>query len=116
MFYENLVKMAEQFREEDNPDRLLSASLLKRVFPQSSEQLGDGLVNSSELRRLEARYRTPVNLALEEAIAGAPQEEQNRMLVDLIHWLWGSGEEGKNPGDRTRVDHGGSKGVCHSSR
>ncbi|MBN1105081.1 MAG: hypothetical protein JXL84_16830 [Deltaproteobacteria bacterium] len=90
--YDNLVKMAEHCKDEKDPDRILSAYFLNRIFAQLADDLGDGPVISSELRRLEARYRTTVNLALEKAIAGAPQEEQNRMLVELIQLLWGSAE------------------------
>jgi len=61
---------------------------LNRVFSQMADELGDGPVITTELRKLEARYRTALNLALERAIDGAPQEEQNRGLTELIHLLW----------------------------
>ena len=87
-YYDNLVKMAEHCMEEDHPDNMLSAYILNRVFLQIASELGDGPVSSSELRKLEARYRTALNLALETAIAGAPQEKQNRRLIELIQLLW----------------------------
>ncbi|MBN1104477.1 MAG: hypothetical protein JXL84_13750 [Deltaproteobacteria bacterium] len=87
-FYDNLIKMAEHCREDSNPNSLLSPYVLNRIFAQMADEMGDGIVISSELRKLEARYRTPVNLALEKAIAGAPQEEQNSILIDLIRLLW----------------------------
>jgi hypothetical protein len=87
-YYDNLVEMAQHCRQENHPDRVLSAYLLNRVFTQLADELGDGPVVMSELRKLEARYRTTLNLALEKAIAGAPQEEQNRKFVELIQLLW----------------------------
>ena len=88
LYYDNLVKMAEHCMDEDHPDKMLSAYILNRVFMQIADELGDDPVSSSELRKLEARYRTVLNLTLETAIAGAPQEEQNRRLIELIQLLW----------------------------
>ena len=87
-YYDNLVEMAQHCRQETHPDRVLSAYLLNRVFTQLADELGDGPVVMTELRKLEARYRTPLNLALEKSIAGAPQDEQNRKLIELIQLLW----------------------------
>jgi len=88
--YENLVTMANHCREETHPDRILSAYFLNRFFSELAEEVGDGPVLSSELRKLEAKYRTALNLALEGAIAGAPQEEQKRRLTELVQLLWTS--------------------------
>jgi len=90
--YENLVNMAKHCREETHPDKILSAYLLNRVFSEMAEEVGDGPVLTSELRKLEAKYRTTLNLALESATAGAPQKEQNRRLTELIQLLWASQE------------------------
>jgi hypothetical protein len=87
-YYDNLVKLAAHCRAETHPDKILSAYVLNRVFAQMADELGDGPIISSELRKLEARYRTVVNLALEKAIAGAPPDEQNRILTELIELLW----------------------------
>jgi hypothetical protein len=86
--YDNLVKMAKHCREETHPDRILSAYILNRVFSEMADELGDGPVITTELRKLEARYRTALNLALEKAIDGASQEEQNKRLTELIQLLW----------------------------
>jgi hypothetical protein len=86
--YDNLVKMAKHCREETHPDKILSAYILNRVFAEMADELGDGPVITTELRKLEARYRTAVNLALEKGIDGAPQEEQNACLTELIQLLW----------------------------
>jgi len=91
--YDNLVEMANHCREETNPDRILSAYILNRVLSVLAAELGDGIVLTSELRKLEAKYRTALNLALESAIAGAPQEEQDRRLTDLVKLLWTSEEK-----------------------
>jgi hypothetical protein len=53
-----------------------------------AEGLGDGPVISSELRKLEARYRTAVNLALEKVMSGAPPVDQIRRLSELIEMIW----------------------------
>ena len=90
--YDNLLEMAKHCRVETNPEKMLSAYILNHVFSEIANELGEGPVFISELRKLEAKYRTAVNLALESAIAGAPQEEQNRRLTDLIHLLWNTEE------------------------
>ena len=91
--YDNLVEMANHCREETNPDRILSAYILNRVLSDLAAELGDGIVLTSELRKLEAKYRTALNLTLEAAIAGAPHEEQDRRLTDLVKLLWTSEEK-----------------------
>lgn len=65
----------------------MSAYILNRVFLEMADELGDGPVITTEPRELEARYRTPLNLALENSIAGVPQEEQNRRLTELMQLL-----------------------------
>jgi len=87
-YYDNLLEMAGHCREEVHLDRILSAYVLNRVFVQLADDLGDGPIIVNELRKLEARFRTAVNLALEKAIVGAPQDEQNRILTEIIHLLW----------------------------
>jgi hypothetical protein len=86
--YDNLLEMAKHCREETNPDKVLSAYILNRVLSDLAAELGDGIVLTAELRKMEAKYRTALNLALESAAAGAPQEEQNRRMTDLIRLLW----------------------------
>jgi hypothetical protein len=81
--------MAQHCRQEDHPDKILSAYILNRFFTQLADEIGADPVVMSELRKLEARYRTTLNLALEKAIAGAPREEQNGKLIELIQLLWG---------------------------
>ena len=90
--YENLVDMATHCREESPPDRILSAYVLNRVLAELAEEVGDGPVLTSELRKLEAKYRTALNLALESAIAGTTKEEQYRRLTELIELRWTSQE------------------------
>ena len=88
--YQNLVDMAKYCHEESHPDRILSAYVLNRVLAELAEEVGDGPVLTSELRKLEAKYRTALNLALESAIAGAPKKEQDRRLTELVHLRWTS--------------------------
>ncbi len=90
--YDNLLEMAKHCREETNPDKILSAYILNRVLSDLAAELGDGIVLTNELRRLEAKYRTALNLALESAEAGVPQEEQTRRMADLVKLLWTSEE------------------------
>lgn len=90
--YENLVDMAKHCREEIHPEKILSAYILNRVFSEIAEDVGDGPILTSELRKLEAKYRTALNLALESAIAGTPKEEQCRRLTELIELRWTSQE------------------------
>ncbi|MBN2033805.1 MAG: hypothetical protein JW836_11055 [Deltaproteobacteria bacterium] len=85
--YDNLLKMAKHCREETEPDKILSAYVLNRVFSEMAQEIGEGPVLISELRKIEANYRTAINLALESAIAGVPQKEQNRRLTELIRLL-----------------------------
>jgi hypothetical protein len=90
--YDNLLEMANHCRDEKDPDKVLSAYILSRVLSDLAAELGDGIVISAELRKLEAKWRTALNLALESVIAGAPQEEQNRKLAELVKLLWTSEE------------------------
>ena len=86
--YDNLVKMARACREETNPDRLLCAFILNRFFTELSDELGDRPVISSEIRKLEVKYRTAVNLALEKSVAGEPSEESLTYLLEIIRLNW----------------------------
>ena len=95
--YDNLVTMAGHCGMEKHSDKILSAYLLNRVFMQLADELKAGPVMSSELRKLEARYRTAINLALETAIAGAPQDEQNKKCIELIQLLWTNPKRGSSP-------------------
>jgi hypothetical protein len=88
LFYDNLLEMARCCREEEDPLKLLAAFTLNHVFMTLALNLGDDPVIQSELREMEAKYRTAINLALEAAISGAPCEEQHRYLRDLILLLW----------------------------
>jgi epoxyqueuosine reductase len=49
-----------------------------------ADQLGDGPVMMPEVRKMEAKYRTALNMAMEKAIAGASAQEQWESLVRLI--------------------------------
>lgn len=95
--YDNLVTMAEHCSMERHSDKILSAYLLNRVFMQLADELKAGPVMSSELHKLEARYRTSINLVLETAIAGAPQEEQNKKCIELIQLLWTTPKRDSSP-------------------
>jgi hypothetical protein len=55
---------------------------------QLADEVGDGPILSTELRKLEVRYRNTVNLLLEKAVAGAPQKEQDELLAELVELLW----------------------------
>lgn len=91
--FDNLITMAKHCRAETHPENMLTAYILNRFFLQLADELGDGPVISSELRKLEAKYRTLVNLALEKAVAGIRLEEQAKILTDMIEALWQATEE-----------------------
>jgi hypothetical protein len=86
-YYDNLHKMAQCCHEETDPERFLAAYVLEKIFLDLSVEVGEGPVIVSELRKLEARYRTVVNLALEKAAAGVPLEEQHEALLRIIRLL-----------------------------
>ena len=87
--YDNLVKIAQACREETIPDRLLSAYTLNYLFKEFADALGDRPLMSSEIRELEVKYRTAVNLSLEKAINGEPLEERVKHLTEIIQLIWG---------------------------
>lgn len=87
-FYENLIKMAQFCRQEKDPSRLVSAFILHHVFLEMANSLGDRPILKNELSKLEARYRTTVNLSLETAISKTPLEEQTKHLNKLISLFW----------------------------
>ena len=87
-YYDNLIDMANNCKAENHPEKILVAYVLNRFFTQLADEVGEGPVMSNNLRKLEVRYRTAVNHALEKAIAGVPQEEQDKRLIDLIMLLW----------------------------
>jgi hypothetical protein len=87
--YDNLQAMAGLCRDERAPAHLLTAFLLHHTFLDIAEQLGDGPVLVSDLRKLEAKYRTIINLALEEALAGEGPEKEVYRLSNLIRLHWG---------------------------
>jgi hypothetical protein len=87
-YYDNLVEMSECCHEDRGDDVLVTAYVLYTVFKKLAEEVGEGPVIVSELRKLEARYRTAVNIALEKAISGAAPDDQVKALSKLIRLLW----------------------------
>jgi hypothetical protein len=87
--YDNLEAMAGICREESYPAHALTAFVLHHLFMDIAREIGDGPILVSELRKLEAKYRTMINLALEETVAGVSQDRQVDRLTDLIrlHWV-----------------------------
>jgi hypothetical protein len=83
-FYDNLEKMAQACREETQTERLLTAYVVCRVVSGLATELGDKPVSVSTTRKLEARYRTDINLALEKALSGATPEDQFKRLTRLV--------------------------------
>ena len=87
--YDNLEAMAELCHAERSPALALTAFVLHGIFLDIAKEIGDGPVLVSELRKVEAKYRTMINLALEEALAGAAAEHQVDRLSKLVHIHWG---------------------------
>ena len=87
-YFDNLMKMAQYCRKEKDSERLVSAFILHHIFLEMAKRLGDRPVLSHELQKLEARYRTTINLSLETAMSRAPMEEQVSHLAKLINLFW----------------------------
>ena len=87
-YYDNLEKMSTCCREESNEEALVTAFVLHGVFKRLAEEIGDGPVIVNELRKLESRYRTAINLSLEKAASGASPEDQMKILSKLIALIW----------------------------
>ena len=87
-FYDNLLKMARGCLEDAEPDKSLTAYVVHGILTDIIHDLGDKPVLVETTRRLEAKYRTAINLALEEALAASPPERQIERLKSLIHIHW----------------------------
>jgi hypothetical protein len=87
-FHDNLHKMAESCRQEMDTEKLLASYVIQKVFYDLAEEIGEGPVMTSELRKLEAKYRTTINLSLEKAISGSPARDQESHLTKLIRTHW----------------------------
>ena len=86
-YFDNLIRMAQCCRDETDPEKFLTAYVLEKIFLDLSVCVGEGLVIVSELRKIEAKCRTAVNLALEKTAAGEPLEEQHEALLRVIRSL-----------------------------
>ena len=86
-YYENLLKMAQHCREEAYPEKFLCAYVMDKVFTDMASVLGDRPVIMDTIRKLEVRYRTAINLALEKTEAGVAPEEQYEALSRVIRLL-----------------------------
>ena len=86
--YDNLEAMAGICRRESEPGQALTAFVLHHLFLDLAREIGEGPVFVSELRKLEAKYRTMINLALEETVAGVSPERQVDRLSKLIRLRW----------------------------
>jgi hypothetical protein len=83
-FYDNFVKMAEHCRAEARREALLAAYVFEKICLDLAAELGDGPVMMPTVRKMEAKYRTALNVAMEKAIAGAPAQEQWEQLLGLV--------------------------------
>ncbi|MBN2122866.1 MAG: hypothetical protein JW821_01115 [Deltaproteobacteria bacterium] len=86
-FYDNLIDMAGCCREESDPEMLLAAYILEKIFLDLAAELGDGPVIASTLRRMEARYRAALDLALEKTAEGGHPKEQAQALQRIVRLL-----------------------------
>ena len=87
-YYDNLTRMAQCCRDERNPENLVGAYVVGTVFSDLANEMGDQPMIVSELRKIEAKYRTAINLCLETAVSGAPLEERMKRLRQLIEIHW----------------------------
>ena len=88
LYYDNLQRMAQCCREESTPERLVSSYVLYHAFSELAKEVGDKPVIMSEMRKLEAKFRTTLNLCLEKAASGANTEDQHKYLTQLVGCLW----------------------------
>ena len=86
-YYDKLLKMAGHCREETDPDKFLGAYVMEKVFTEMATQLGDRPVTTTTIRKVEFKYRTAINLALEKTDAGVPLEEQYEALSRVVRLL-----------------------------
>ena len=87
-YYDNLTRMAQCCRNDGDPENLVGAYVLGTVFSDLATEMGDRPVIVSEVRKIEARYRTAINLCLETAVSGASLEERIKRLRQLIEIHW----------------------------
>jgi len=87
-YYDNLIQMAQCCRDDRNPENLVVAYVLGTVFSDLANAMGDQPMIVSEVRKIEAKYRTVINLCLEIAVSGAPLEERIKRLQQLIEIHW----------------------------
>ena len=92
-YFDNLIELARNCREEKNSKKILAAYVLNRIFSQMADELGDRPVIGNELRKLEAKYRTKLNIALEKAIGDEPLEDQAGIWTELVNLLWTSSDK-----------------------
>ena len=88
LYYDNLQRMAQCCKGETTPERLVSSYVLYHAFSELAKEIGDKPVVMSQMRKLEAKFRTTLNLCLEKAISGANTEDQQKYLTQLIGCLW----------------------------
>ena len=87
-YYDNLIRMAQCCRHDGNPEDLVAAYVLSTVFSDLANEMGDQPMIVSEVRKIEAKYRTVINLCLETAVSGAPLEERFKRVRQLIEIHW----------------------------
>jgi hypothetical protein len=92
-YYDNLDQMARCCRDDGEPENLVSAYVLASVFSDLANEMGDQPMIVSEVRKIEAKYRTAINLCLETAVSGASLEERIKRLRQLIEIHWESKTE-----------------------
>jgi len=82
--YDNLVKMAQLCREEEDTEKILTAYVMEKVFSDMAAQLGDRPVTMDKVRKIEVKYRNAVNLAMEKTVSGLSGEEQFALLTQVV--------------------------------
>lgn len=86
-YHDKLLKMALHCREETDPEKFLGAYVMEKVLTDLAAQLGDRPVIMETIRKLEFKYRTAINLALEKIEAGVPHDEQFEALSRVVRLL-----------------------------
>jgi len=86
-YHDKQLKMALHCREETDPEKFLGVYVIEKGFTDLAAQLGDRPVMMETIRKLEFKYRTAINLALEKTEAGVSCEEQFEALSRVVRLL-----------------------------
>ena len=80
-YYNNLREMARQCESESDPDHMLTAFVLSRIFHELAEVIEDQPYEKKQ-GELESKYKDLIDQVIQKTLDGS--EEQYRILKNLI--------------------------------